>query len=87
MLGIFVPVQQYLVDAFTPYSASAVAAVRTSLSIVGAFLPIAGPPLYKSLGLGIGNTILGVVALILTPIPFVFYKYGGAIRRKWPVTL
>jgi hypothetical protein len=74
MLGIFVPVQQYLVDAFTPYSASAVAAVRTSLSIMGAFLPLAGPPLYKSLGLGMGNTVLGIIALVLTPIPLLFYR-------------
>lgn len=74
MLGIFLPTQQYLVDAFQTYSASAVAAVRTSLSVVGAFLPLAGPPLYKSLGLGLGNTVLGLIALIMTPIPMLFYK-------------
>jgi hypothetical protein len=74
MLGIFVPIQQYLVDAFSTYSASAVAAVRTSLSIVGAFLPLAGPPLFKKLGLGWGNTVLGLVALVMTPVTLLFYK-------------
>jgi hypothetical protein len=68
------PCQTYLVDAFPEYAASAVAAVRTSLSIVGAFLPLAGPPLYRSLGLGLGNTALGLIALVLTPIPMLFYK-------------
>ncbi|KAF2418938.1 MFS general substrate transporter [Tothia fuscella] len=86
-LGIFVPVQQYLVDAFFPYSASAVAATRTSLSIVGTFLPTAGPPLFNSLGLGVGNSVLGVIAVLLTPIPWLFYRYGGDIRRKYPVNL
>lgn len=87
MLGIFMPCQTFLVDAYPTYAASAVAAVRTSLSVVGAFLPLAGPPLYKSLGLGWGNTLLGLVALIMTPIPLLFFKYGGAIRKRYPLSL
>jgi len=51
-----------------------VAAVRTSLSIVGAFLPLAGPPLYRSLNYGLGNTVLAIIALAMTPIPMLFYK-------------
>jgi hypothetical protein len=74
MLGIFLPTQTYLVDAFSKYAASAVAAVRTALSITGTFLPLAGPPLYRSLGYGWGNTVLGLLALIMTPIPMLFYK-------------
>lgn len=74
MLGIFLPCQTYLVDAFSTYAASAVAAVRTSVSVLGAFLPLAGPPLYKSLGLGWGNSVLGFIALVMTPIPLLFFK-------------
>jgi hypothetical protein len=74
MLGVFVPSQQYLVDAYSTYSASASAAVRTSMSVVGAGLPLAGPPLYRALGLGWGNTLLGIIALVMTPIPMLFYK-------------
>jgi hypothetical protein len=74
MLGIFMPCQTYLVDAFPEYAASAIAAVRTALSITGAFLPLAGPPLYRSLGLGLGNTVLGLLALVMAPIPMLFYK-------------
>lgn len=73
MLGVFLPCQTYLVDAFS-YSASAVAASRAAMSIGGAFLPLAGPPLYKSVGYGIGNTILGLIALFMIPIPILFYK-------------
>ncbi|KAF2671612.1 MFS general substrate transporter [Microthyrium microscopicum] len=87
MLGIFLPCQTYLVDAFTEYSASAVAVSRASMSIVGAFLPLAGPPLYKALGYGLGNSVLGLVSLVMAPIPILLYKYGGYIRRRWPVTL
>ena len=87
IIGIFIPVVTYLVDAFTPYAASAVAANRTAMSIMGAFLPLAGAPLYASLDYGVGNTVLAVIALVMTPLPVIFYKFGGTIRRRWPVDL
>lgn len=74
MLGVFLPCQTYLIDAYQIYSASAAAAVRTSISLLGVVLPLAGPPLYAKLGLGWGNTVLGVIALIMCPIPTLFYK-------------
>ncbi|ROT41488.1 MFS general substrate transporter [Sodiomyces alkalinus F11] len=87
MVGIFLPCQTYLVDAFGIYSASAVAASRTFMSFFGAFFPLAGPPLYEALGAGVGNTVLGLIALVMTPIPMLLYKYGGMIRRRYPVKL
>jgi hypothetical protein len=74
MLGIFLSCQTYLVDAFSLYAASGVAAVRTSVSVAGAFLPLAGPPLYEALGLGWGNSVLGFIALALVPIPWLFFR-------------
>ena len=74
MIGIFMPCQTYLVDVFPKYAASAVATSRASLSIMGTFLPLGGPPLYESLGVGYGNTVLGALALVMTPIPLLLYK-------------
>ncbi|OBR16268.1 Fluconazole resistance protein [Colletotrichum higginsianum IMI 349063] len=71
----------YLVDAFTEYAASAMAANTVTRSLVGAFLPLAGEELYRQLGLGWGNSLLGFIALAMIPIPVVFYKYGQAIRQ------
>lgn len=56
-------INMYLVDSFSTYAASAIAATKVFQSIGGAFLPLAGPPLYAALGLGWGNTVLGLVAL------------------------
>lgn len=75
IIGVFIPVVTYLVDAFTPYAASAVAANRTAMSIMGAFLPLAGAPLYKALDYGVGNTVLAVIALVMTPLPVIFYRH------------
>ncbi|KAF2464969.1 MFS general substrate transporter [Lindgomyces ingoldianus] len=87
LLGIFVPCQTYMVDAFLETAASAVAALVCLRCIFGALLPLVGPRVYESLGLGWGNTLLGFVTLAVTPVPFAFLKYGGWIRKKYPVKL
>lgn len=73
-IGVYMPCQTYLVDAFPDYAASAVAACRASLSIFGAFFPLIGPALYNSLGFGWGNTVLGLIGVAILPIPIVLYK-------------
>ncbi|KAJ9650227.1 hypothetical protein H2198_010465 [Neophaeococcomyces mojaviensis] len=85
MLAAFMPIQTYLVDAFTVHAASAIAANTVLRSLAGAFLPLAGPKMYAALGLGWGNSLLAFVALLISPIAFVFYKYGEVIRKKYRV--
>lgn len=78
----FMPISTYLVDAFTVYAASAMAANTVARSLVGAFLPLAGPSLYGRLGLGWGNSVLGFIALALWPVSAIFYLYGERIRTS-----
>ncbi|TGO13042.1 hypothetical protein BTUL_0078g00510 [Botrytis tulipae] len=87
MLGIFFPIQMYLIDAFPVHSASAMAALTVSRSLVGALLPMAGPQLYSSLGLGWGNSLLGFIALLMVPMPYYLWKYGGTIRKRHVIKL
>ncbi|KAH8703333.1 putative MFS multidrug transporter [Talaromyces proteolyticus] len=82
MLMAFMCTSTYLVDAYTIYAASAVAANTVFRSLLGALLPLAGNKMYDSLGLGWGNSVLGFIALALAPLPFVFYSYGERIRNS-----
>jgi hypothetical protein len=75
-------VSTYLVDAYTIYAASAMAANTLFRSLAGALLPLAGPKMYETLGLGWGNSLLGFIALAMTPLPIVFYIYGERIRTS-----
>jgi hypothetical protein len=81
------PIQTYLIDAFTKYSASSIAAATIFRSTLAALLPLAGQPLYDKLGIGWGNSLLGFLALAMAPIPWVFWKYGERIRTKKPLNL
>jgi len=87
MMGIFIPIQTYVIDAFPSFAASGLAALTVLRSLFGSFLPLAGTPMYSKLGLGWGNTVLGFVAIGLIPAPMLIYRFGGKIRKNYPVKL
>ncbi|PVH92928.1 MFS general substrate transporter [Periconia macrospinosa] len=78
----FLPVQMYLVDAFQLYAASAVATNTILRNIIGATLPLAGGKLYGSLGLGWGNTVLGLICVAIIPVPILLLPYGNYLRTN-----
>jgi hypothetical protein len=53
MIGIFISIQTYIVDAYSQYAASGIAAMTVARSFAGAFLPLAGSAMYKTLGYGV----------------------------------
>jgi MFS family permease len=81
IMGLFLPITTYIVDCHPLYAASAIAANVILRSFIGAFLPLAGPPMYASLGLGWGNSLLGFICVVMIPIPLVFYKFGAKLRK------
>ncbi|PTD02074.1 Efflux pump vrtL [Fusarium culmorum] len=87
MMGIFASIQTYFIDISGHYSASILAALTTVRCIFGCFLPLAGPQMYASLGLGWGNSLLGFLGLVLIPAPLVIYRFGGGLREKYPLML
>ena len=52
-------------------------------SIGGAFIPLVGPPMYASLGLGWGNSLLGFITIALIPVPVFLILYGEKMRRSY----
>ncbi|CAR27515.1 ZYRO0D00286p [Zygosaccharomyces rouxii] len=85
--GFFVIFQgclNYLVDAFTKYAASAIAANTFFRSILAGVFPLFGSALFGNLGVHWGASTIAFVALGMIPIPFVFYAFGSKIRSKNP---
>ncbi|POS75629.1 major facilitator superfamily transporter [Diaporthe helianthi] len=81
IMGLFLPITTYLVDCYPMYATSAIAASTELRSLVGAFLPLAGPPMYETLGLGWGNSLLGFLCALMIPLPILFYKFGKKLRE------
>jgi multidrug resistance protein len=87
MMGVYLPISTYIIDSYQNYAASANASLTATRSLVGAVLPLAGPKLFSSLGLGWGNSLLGFIALAFLPVPIGFSRYGQRIRERFPVNL
>lgn len=82
-LIIFMALQMYLVDAFTIYAASALAANAVVRSLAGAVLPLAGLKMNQNLGVGWGSSVLGFIAAGMLPVPFLILKYGEYLRKRF----
>jgi hypothetical protein len=76
-----------MVDAFTNYAASALAAVTFLRSVAGGLLPLAGTPMFNALGVGWGSSALAFIAIVLCPIPILLARYGEWIRIRFTVRL
>ncbi|KAK1249378.1 hypothetical protein MKX07_002894 [Trichoderma sp. CBMAI-0711] len=82
LLLLFVGFLNYLVDAYLMYAASAIAANTIMRSACGAAAPLFTLQMFHALGVGGGGSLVGGVATALAIIPFMFYKYGAAIRAR-----
>ena len=82
ILLIFVAYLNYLTDTYLMYTASAMAANTICRSACGAAAPLYTQYMFDALGVGGGGSLIGGVAVLLAPIPFIFYKYGEPIRKR-----
>lgn len=80
--AIFIYAGNYLVHSYGIYAASAMAGNAVIRSFLGGTLPLAGPPMYRALGANWAGTILGLLEVVIIPIPFIFYRWGSRIRAK-----
>lgn len=60
----FNSIQNWIVDAFQPYSAAAMAAASLARSITGCILPVFADAMFLNLGYGWGGTLLALVSVV-----------------------
>lgn len=82
-ITIFQGCLNYLVDTFSKYAASAIAANTFVRSVFAACFPLFLKQLFENLGVKWGGLVIGFIALGMIPIPFVFFTYGKSIREKY----
>lgn len=78
-------IQTYLVDTYTRYAASALAAGVVLRSLAGFGFPLFAPYMYNALGYGWGNSLMAFVGVgIGFPAPLLLWKYGAKLREMSP---
>lgn len=82
MVLVFLSITNYLVDAYTIFAASALAANAVLRSLFGAAFPLFTLQMFDRLGIHWASSVPAFLALACVPFPFAIYKYGKAIRRR-----
>ncbi|KAF4984497.1 hypothetical protein FZEAL_345 [Fusarium zealandicum] len=82
MLLIFHSIFNYLIDAYSVYAASVLAANTVLRSLFGAAFPLFTKQMYDELGTQWASSVPAFLALACLPMPFILYKYGPAIRKR-----
>lgn len=82
MVLVFLSNMNYLIDSYTIYAASVLAANSVLRSCFGAAFPLFTTYMYNALGIHWASSIPAFLALACTPFPFVFYRIGEKIRLK-----
>jgi MFS family permease len=80
--AIFQQCINFLIDSYPTYAASAVSGNTILRSFLAAGLPFAVQPMYKAIGVADSLSILGAVAGVAIPVPWLFRRYGAALRKR-----
>ena len=84
-LGFFTIFQSslnYLIDTFQRYAASAIAANTFLRSVFALAFPLFIPAMYSKIGISWGTSVFGFFAVLLIPIPYLFYMFGSRLRQR-----
>ncbi|KAF4477225.1 multidrug resistance [Fusarium agapanthi] len=78
----FLSLLNYLIDSYSTFAASVLAANSILRSLFGAVFPLFTTYMYNDLGIHWASSIPAFLAVACVPFPFLFYNYGKTIRMK-----
>ncbi|CAK7900262.1 major facilitator superfamily multidrug transporter Nag3p [[Candida] anglica] len=78
--SLYNPANNYIVDSYQHYAASALAAKTFVRSIWGACVPLFTIQMYHRLGYEWATSLMAFISLACCAIPYMFYIYGARIR-------
>lgn len=83
---VVLPIVNYLIDSYTVYAASVLAASAILRSVLAAAFPLFTTQMYDNLGIHWASSVPAFLTLVCMPFPFVMYRYGAALRMKCKYT-
>lgn len=80
--AVFVSTSLYLIDAYEVFAASALTMNTFMRYVSSGAMVQATIPMYTVLGVHWALTLLGIIAAVLTAVPYLFFNFGPWIRSK-----
>lgn len=81
-LMLYNAANNYIVDSYQHYAASALAAKTCIRSIWGACVPLFTIQMYHRLGYEWAGSLMAFISLACCAIPYLFFFFGATIRKK-----
>ena len=82
IFAIYTASFNYMSDAYGSHASSAIAAKNTFRNVLGGITPLFIIQWYDGLGFRWTSFMIGMIALALSSIPFILFKFGPKIRNK-----
>lgn len=83
MVLIYYSLNNYIIDTYAKYAASALATKVFLRSAGGAAFPLFTMQMYRKLGLHWASWLLAFITTAMIALPFAFYKWGKMLRKKF----
>ncbi|KAK4196546.1 major facilitator superfamily domain-containing protein [Triangularia verruculosa] len=81
LVMVFLSLLTYMIDAYTVFAASVLAASSVLRSLFGAAFPLFGTYMYRDLGIHWASSVPAFLAVGCVPFPVLFWWFGGGMRR------
>lgn len=85
--AMYVSSYEYIVDSYGEKASIALASVTMMRYLIAGGMVMAARPMYEKIGVHWTMTLLGCVAVVLTPAPYVLFKFGAKLRKKSPYAI
>ncbi|EKM50095.1 uncharacterized protein PHACADRAFT_264625 [Phanerochaete carnosa HHB-10118-sp] len=79
---IYLAVFTYLADCYGTFASSALAGQSLSRNLFGMAFPLFTTQMYAALTYHWANTLFGLLALVMSPVPFLLFWKGPALRAR-----
>lgn len=80
--AIYVSSYEYIIDSYGERAAVALESVTMTRYLMAGGMVVAARPVYEGIGVRWTMTLLGCVAVVLTPAPYVLFRWGEKLRGK-----
>ena len=82
MILLYISANSYVIDSYSSYAASAIAAKTLLRSEAGAMVPLFAEQMFHKMGFQYAGLLLALFSCAIGPIPFIFFFYGHKIRAR-----
>lgn len=82
LTAIFVCSYQYIIDAYETSSSTALGSITMVRYLASGGMVVVSRPMYENLGVHWTLTVLGGIAVVMVPVPFVLWRLGEGIRGR-----